>query len=104
MIVSPIGIKEAIATAFPNTEYRRCIVHQVRNTLKYVSDKDCKPFAADLKTIYHAPTEQKAIEARERVTEKWEEKYPRAMNLGTQRKRELLLSLWITIFSFHCLC
>ena len=73
------GIKEAIGTAFPNTEYQRCIVHQVRNTLKYVSDKDCKPFAADLKTIYQAPNEQKALEARERVTEKWSEKYPNAM-------------------------
>ncbi len=73
------GIKEAISTAFPNTEYQRCIVHQVRNTLKYVADKDRKPFAADLKTIYNAPSEQKAIEARERVTEKWNEKYPRAM-------------------------
>ncbi len=73
------GIKEAISTAYPNTEYQRCIVHQVRNTLKYVADKDRKPFAADLKTIYHATNEQKAIEARERVTKKWEEKYPRAM-------------------------
>lgn len=73
------GIKEAITTAFPNTEYQRCIVHQVRNTLKYVADKDRKPFAADLKTIYSAPNEQKAIEARDRVTEKWKEKYPRAM-------------------------
>lgn len=73
------GIKEAIATAFPNTEYQRCIVHQVRNTLKYVSDKDKKPFAADLKTIYNASNEQKAIEARDRVTEKWSDKYPRAM-------------------------
>ena len=73
------GIKEAITTAYPNTEYQRCIVHQVRNTLKYVADKDRKPFAADLKTIYHATNEQKALEARERVTKKWEEKYPRAM-------------------------
>ncbi len=73
------GIKEAITTAFPKTEYQRCIVHQVRNTLKYVADKDRKPFAADLKTIYNAPNEKKAIEARERVTQKWEEKYPRAM-------------------------
>lgn len=73
------GIKEAISTAFPNTEYQRCIVHQVRNTLKYVADKDRKPFATDLKTIYNAPSEQKAIEARERVTEKWKDKYPRAM-------------------------
>ncbi len=73
------GIKEAISTAFPKTEYQRCIVHQVRNTLKYVADKDRKPFAADLKTIYNAPSEQKAIEARDHVTEKWNEKYPRAM-------------------------
>ena len=73
------GIKEAITTAYPNTEYQRCIVHQVRNTLKYVADKDRKPFSADLKTIYHAANEQKALEARERVTKKWEEKYPRAM-------------------------
>ena len=51
------GIKEAITAAFPNTEYQRCIVHQVRNTLKYVPDKDRKAFAADLKTIYHAATE-----------------------------------------------
>ena len=73
------GIKEAITTAFPNTEYQRCIVHQVRNTLKYVADKDRKPFAADLKTIYKAPNEKKALEAREHITRKWEEKYPRAM-------------------------
>ena len=73
------GIKEAIQTAFPNTEYQRCIVHQVRNTLKYVSDKDCKAFANDLKTIYHAPNEKKGAEARDRVTAKWSEKYPMAM-------------------------
>lgn len=73
------GIKEAIAAALPQTEYQRCIVHQVRNTLKYVADKDRKQFATDLKTIYHAPTEQSALEARERVTDKWNTKYPNAM-------------------------
>ena len=73
------GIKEAIAAAFPNTEYQRCIVHQVRNTLKYVADKDRKEFAKDLKTIYNAPSEQEGREALDEVTEKWEEKYPRAM-------------------------
>lgn len=41
------GIKEAIATAFPNTEYRRCIGHQVRNILKYMPDKERKQFTAD---------------------------------------------------------
>lgn len=78
------GIKEAIATAFPKTEYQRCIVHQVRNTVKYVSEKDRKLFCADLKTIYHAPTEETALEALERVTEKWAEKYPHSMKSWKQ--------------------
>ena len=73
------GIKEAIAAAFPKTEYQRCIVHQVRNTLKYVPDKDRKAFAADLKTIYHASDEEKARLAVDRVTEKWTTKYPNSM-------------------------
>ena len=73
------GIKEAIAAAFPKTEYQRCIVHQVRNTLKYVPDKDRKAFAADLKTIYHASDEEKARLALNRVTEKWTTKYPNSM-------------------------
>ena len=73
------GIKEAIAAAYPQTEYQRCLVHQVRNTLKYVADKDKKIFANDLKTIYHAATEAAALEELARVTEKWSEKYPNAM-------------------------
>lgn len=73
------GIKEAITAAFPNTEYQRCIVHQVRNTLKYVPDKDRKAFATDLKTIYHAATEEKAREALDTVSEKWNPKYPHSM-------------------------
>ena len=73
------GIKEAISAAFPNTEYQRCIVHQVRNTLKYVPDKDRKVFAKDLKTIYQAVNEEKALEALDRVTEKWTPKYPNSM-------------------------
>ena len=73
------GIKEAIAAAFPQTEYQRCVVHQVRNTLKYVSYKDKKEFAADLKGIYLAATETQAMENLEKVTEKWEEKYPNTM-------------------------
>lgn len=73
------GIKEAIATAFPKTEYQRCIVHQVRNTLKYVPDKDRKAFAIDLKTIYHASTEEQARAALERVNEKWTPRYPNTM-------------------------
>ena len=73
------GIKEAISTAYPDTEYQRCLVHQVRNTLKYVSDKDRKAFAKDLKTIYNAPSEKEGREALDEVTAVWEGKYPRAM-------------------------
>ena len=73
------GMKEAIAVAFPKTEYQRCIVHQVRNTLKYVSYKDRKPFSEDLKTIYQAPSEQIALKNLEKVTEKWEKIYSSSM-------------------------
>lgn len=73
------GIKEAIVAAFPETEYQRCIVHQVRNTLKYVPGKDRRAFATDLKTFYQAPDEKKALVAFEHVTEKWTPKYPNSM-------------------------
>lgn len=64
------GIKEAIGNAFPDAEYQRCIVHQVSNTLKYVSYKGMKAFATDLKTIYLAPSEEQGRAQLERVTEK----------------------------------
>ncbi len=73
------GIKEAISAAYPEAEYQRCIVHQVRNTLKYVSYKDMKAFAADLKSIYLAPDEKQGYDAMQTVREKWEGKYPNAM-------------------------
>jgi transposase-like protein len=73
------GMKEAVNAAFPNTEYQRCIVHQVRNTLKYVADKDKKKFAADLKTIYQAPSEQVGYERMLEVKETWKSHYPNAM-------------------------
>lgn len=80
------GIKEAIAAAYPQTEYQRCIVHQVRNTLKYVADKDRKAFANALKSIYHAPSEEQALESLERITEKWSVKYPNAMKSRKQNR------------------
>lgn len=78
------GIKEAIAAAYPDTEYQRCIVHQVRNTLKYVSYKDMKTFASDLKTIYLAPNGEQGYENMKTVKEKWDEKYPNAMKSWEQ--------------------
>lgn len=77
------GIKESINVAFPKTEYQRCIVHQVRNTLKYVADKDKKEFANDLKTIYHAPAEDIGHKRMIEITEKWQSHYPNAMKSWT---------------------
>ena len=73
------GIKEAISAAFPKTDYQRCMVHIVRNTLKYVASKDMKSFASDLKTIYNAVSEDEGLKARDRVVEKWSAKYPASM-------------------------
>ena len=63
------GMQEAVAAAYPQTELQRCIVHQVRNTLKYAGEKNKKEFANDLKTIYQAPSEKAALEQLERVTD-----------------------------------
>ena len=73
------GMKEAVSAAYPQTELQRCIVHQVRNTLKYVGEKNKKEFSKDLKSIYHAPSEEAALEQLDRVTAKWEKDYPNAM-------------------------
>ena len=73
------GIKDSIGVAFPNTEYQRCIVHQVRNTLKHVSYKDKKLYAKDLKSIYNAESEERAHEIMLDVKEKWENQYPNSM-------------------------
>lgn len=73
------GIKEGIEAAFPKAKYKRCIVHQIRNTLKHVSYKFKKEFSADLKTIYTAPNEESGYNRMLEVTEKWEEQYPNSM-------------------------
>ena len=78
------GIKEAIEAAFPQAEYQRCIVHQIRNTLKYVSYKDKKAFATDLKAIYLAPDEETGLSNLLEIKEKWEKKYPNSMNRWEQ--------------------
>ena len=77
------GIREAIAASYPLAEYQRCIVHMVRNTLKYVADKDKKGFANDLKTIYHAPDEQTALRRLEEIRATWDARYPGCMNRWT---------------------
>lgn len=78
------GIKESIAASFPNTEYQRCIVHQIRNTLKFVADKDKKEFSKDLKSIYQAANEEIGYQNMIEVSKKWEKHYPNSMKSWQQ--------------------
>jgi len=70
------GISEAIKTVFPTTEIQKCIVHQIRNSLAFVSWKERKEAAGDLKNIYRASTEEQGLVELEKFKEKWDKKYP----------------------------
>ena len=70
------GMSDAISAVYPKCEHQLCIVHQIRNSLKFVSYKDRKKLAADLKPIYQALTEEEAQEALEYFEEKWGNQYP----------------------------
>ena len=67
---------DAINTVYPQTQIQLCIVHMVRNSMKYVPWKDYKAIAADLKQIYRATTEDQALQALKQFAEKWDDKYP----------------------------
>jgi transposase-like protein len=70
------GFPDAISTAFPDTQIQLCIVHMVRNSVKYVPWKDYKPVTADLKKIYQSATEDEALLELDQFAERWDEKYP----------------------------
>ena len=70
------GFPDAINTVFPDTQIQLCIVHMVRNSMKYVPWKDYKPVAADLKRIYQSATEEEALLALDQFADHWDEKYP----------------------------
>lgn len=74
------GFDEAIRTIFPETEVQTCVVHQIRNSLKYVASKDQKEFMADLKPVYRADNEPQALDELTKLKEKWEKKYPMVIN------------------------
>jgi putative transposase len=69
------GFEEAIHSVFPQTEVQLCIVHMVRNSMKYVSYKDKKELVSDLKPIYHSATEEEALIKLAEFREKWDNKY-----------------------------
>lgn len=70
------GFPEAISSTFPKAKIQLCIVHMVRNALRYVPAKDMKAVARDLKSIYNAPTREAAEQALDDFSEKWSGKYP----------------------------
>ena len=70
------GFPEAIKAIFPNTEIQLCIVHQIRNSIRYVASKDQKEFMIDLKLIYQAISKEVAEDALVQLEEKWGKKYP----------------------------
>ncbi len=71
------GFPQAIEAVFPDTEIQQCIIHQIRNTTKFVSYKELKPLMADLKRVYAAPTEEIALAELDGFDEKWSGKYPK---------------------------
>ena len=71
------GFADAISAVFPKTDIQNCIIHQLRNSSKYVSYKDIKELMADLKAVYAAPDEDSALTALEEFSAKWDKKYPK---------------------------
>ena len=70
------GFPDAIESVFPGCEVQQCIIHQIRNTIKYVGSKNQKEFMKDLKLVYTAPTEEAGLLELDRLDQKWGEKYP----------------------------
>lgn len=89
------GFTETIKTVFPQSNTQICIVHQIRNACKFVSYKDRKPFTADMKKIYGAPTKQSAEAAFKDFAMTWEDKYPYSVQSWRTNWDELT-----TFFSF----
>ncbi len=69
------GFKEAVLAVFPQTQIQRCVIHQIRNSLKYITWTDRKAFMADLKEVYQAATRESAEAHLRQLNEKWSDKY-----------------------------
>ena len=75
-----LGFPEAITTVLPGAEVQLCIIHQIRNSLRYIASKNQKEFMVDLKKVYTAPTEAKAEHELNGLADKWGQKYPLVIN------------------------
>ena len=77
------GLPEAIHAVFPETEIQLCVLHLIRNSFKYIPHKYAKEFMADLKRVYKAETEDKALTELQKLEERWHAKYPLAVKPWT---------------------
>lgn len=74
------GFKQAILATYPETTVQRCIIHQIRQSTRYVSYKDIRPLMADLKDVYRAPNEETGYQNLEEFAAKWKDTYPTCVN------------------------
>ena len=83
------GFSEAIKSSYPKAEIQKCIVHQIRNSIKYVASKDLKEFTKDLKTVYKAVTLEQASNNLLHIEEKWGKKYKAGIKSWNDNWEEL---------------
>ena len=84
-----VGFPDAIKTIFPETEIQLCIIHQIRNSMKYVASKNQKAFMADLKPVYRAETLGRAQSAMDDLEERWGDQYPTVIKSWRTKWEEL---------------
>jgi transposase-like protein len=89
------GFADAIHTAYPDTKVQLCVVYRVRAALRFVTDKDSRAVAADLKKIYNAATLSEAESALENFSQAWDEKYPTIAKSWREKWADI-----ITLFDF----
>ena len=82
------GFPQAIEAVYPQTEIQQCIIHQIRNSTRYVSYKDRKKLMGDLKLVYTAATEEAALEELEALGEKWNSKYPKIYKSWSEKRSQ----------------
>ena len=83
------GFSQAIESVYPKTEIQKCVIHQIRNSTKFVSYRDIKELMKDLKTVYKASTEELALSNLDIIEEKWGKKYPMCVNSWRNNWAEL---------------
>ncbi|MBD3183421.1 IS256 family transposase [Candidatus Poribacteria bacterium] len=97
------GIQKATSAVYPESQYQRCVVHVIRNSLKYVSYKDRKAFSKTMKGIYQAPTEEAALMALDKLKQEWGDRYILAVGAWERNWDRIRTLIYTTnpIESFH---